>query len=49
MSILTLKSFHPLITVLAAVKQATRVLFSKMDPMTMPAAAMINAKAFKQP
>jgi len=31
-----LKSFHPLITVLAAVKQATRVLFSKTDPTTMP-------------
>ena len=30
-----LESFHPF-TLLAAVKQATRVLFSKTDPTTMP-------------
>ena len=43
-----LKSFHPLITVPAAVKQKMRVLFFKTDPTTMPAATMIKAKAFKQ-
>ena len=43
-----LKSFHPLITVPAAVKQAIRRPFSKTHPTTMPVAMMINAKAFKQ-